>query len=157
MKKAMGLLGAIFLLGVVNSTNVSADLVLPAIANQFAVSFAFIGAGWWCSIIVGLLIVLVEAHFVKRLLTIKLPLAFVLSFMINFVTSVVGIMIAAFAFSGQNIFAYGDMRFGTYLGMIPGYVFTVLIEGLLLLGCSAMFQLNQRIADCYRTAGTVSL
>ena len=131
-----------------------ADIVLPAIANQFVVMFAFAGAGWWCAIIVAFLILIVETFFIKKLLSLNSSSAFGYSFAINFVSSVAGLVITLIPFSsGKNIFAYGDMRLGTYLGMIPGYVITVLIEWLLLIWCSEALKRNNKKFDCFKTSG----
>ena len=152
MKRTFTKVSVIFLLVMFNAINAYADIVLPAIANQFAVSFALNGEGWGCSIIIGILILIVEAFFIKKLLFLSFSSAFGYSFAINLASSFVGILITSFAFSGKNIFAYGNMRFGTYLGMIPGYVFTVLIEGLLLILCSALLKRSNKVSECFKTS-----
>ena len=57
-KKAVIAGTIVFLLIMANSINAYANVVLPAIANQFAVSFAFAGEGWWWSIVIGVLILI---------------------------------------------------------------------------------------------------
>ena len=145
---------SLFLLS--NVINAYADVVLPAIANQFAVTFAFAGAGWWCSIIIGVLILIVETFFIKKLLSLNFSSAFGLSFAINFASSFAGILITSFTFHGKNIFAYGNMRFGTYFGMIPGYAFTVLFEGLFLILCSSLLKRSKKAVNCYKTSAVMN-
>ena len=119
--------------------NSYADMVLPAILHQFMISMI---VPFYYSVILAVLIVSVETFFLQRLFTTKKSLFnfilnFVLSFIINLLSSILGALILVLLnehrgdiFSG--VFGYADMRLGTYLGMIPGYALTVLIEGILL-------------------------
>ena len=118
MKRSSIIIPAIVLFLLFMASNVYADLVFPAVANQFAIAFV---VGFYWSVVMALFIVLIEAVFIKNLLSLNYFIAFLVSFIINFISSVTGIIISAF-FGGNNIFAYGNMRFGTYLGLIPAII-----------------------------------
>jgi len=135
------------------ATNVYADIVFPAIANQFAVSFV-VGSYW--SVVMALLIVLIEAIFIKQLLSLNYLIAFIYSFIINLISSAVGILITSIPYYGENIFAYDNMRFGTYLGLIPGYILTVLLEGLLLILCVLLLKRKKKALDCFKTSALMN-
>jgi len=136
------------------TNNVYADLVFPAIANQFMVAFV---VGFYWSILIAVTILIVEACFIKKLLSVKLFQAFWYSFLVNLGSCIVGIIIVTIPFSGgRNIFSYGNMRLGTYLGLIPGYILTVLIEGLLLIACAKTQKLNLKKVDCFRTSAVMN-
>lgn len=154
MRKAF-IPGVVVLLAAACPAVAHANLVLPAIANQFAVSFA---VPFYWSVALAVLILVVEAVFIGRQLALDFISSFVAAFLINLATSVLGVVVSVIPFgSGKNIFAYGDMRFGTLAGMVPGYVFTVLVEwGLLLLG--SKISARGRSADgCFKTSAVMNL
>jgi hypothetical protein len=77
--------------------------------------------------------------------------------MLNLISSVAGVIITAIHFGhGGNIFAYGNMKFGTYLGMIPGYIVTVLLEGLFLVLCVFLLKREKRALDCFKTSALMN-
>jgi len=113
-----------------------ANLVFPAIADQFAVGTI---VPFYYSIVLAVLILSIEAFFIKRLFLINNIRSFIISFIINFISSVAGTLWAALTFgAGQEGFlailkGYEHTRIGTYLGLIPGYLFTFIFEGFLLI------------------------
>jgi hypothetical protein len=127
-KKTLIIVILLFLLGL--SSEAYANIVFPAISHQFTITVII---GRSPSLFVAILILLVEAMFIKKLLSMAFLKAFALSFLVNLITSVIGFFLLSFAFSGSgHIFTYGNMKLGTYLGLIPGYILTVLIEGFLI-------------------------
>ena len=113
-----------------------ANLVFPAIAHQFMVSAVVPG---YYSVVLAILIVFAEAFFIKRFFQRGWVYGLILSFLINLFSSIAGVFIVT-SLEGMTrnismgIFGYADMRLGTYLGMIPGYLITVVLEGFCLLG-----------------------
>ncbi len=91
------------------------------------------------------MILLIETYFIQELFSCKFIPGFVLSFLINFASSLAGIFLLALPFVSANVLAYGNMRLGTYLGLVPGYLFTVIIEILLLL--FIVFSLKQKVKN----------
>lgn len=150
MKRASIIIAAILSLLLFKSANVYADIVFPAIANQFAIAFV---VGFYWSVVMALLILFIETVFIKNLLSLNYFTAFIFSFIINLISSVAGVVITAIPFGhGGNIFAYGNMKFGTYLGLIPGYILTVLLEGLVLVICVLLLKREKRALDCFKTS-----
>ena len=118
-----------------------ADIVLPAIAKQFAVSSVVPS---YYSILLAICVLLIEAYFIKKLFEKNFLYGFGLSFFINLFSSILGIFITdILAFLTRkicmDIFGYSNMRVGTYLGMIPGYGITVLVEWFMLLAWAKLF------------------
>ena len=118
------LLVSLFLCG-----KVHANIVFPAISHQFMISSIVQS---YHSILMAVMILLIETYFIQELFSCKFIAGFALSFLINLASSLAGIFLLALPFAGANVLAYGNMRYGTYLGLIPGYIFTVIIEILLL-------------------------
>lgn len=120
-----------------------ADLVFPAIVNQFMIS----GVVPSCySVILAILVLLIESYFLNKFWNKNWFVSFVLAFMINLLSSIAGIFILMrywFLFIPREItsgiFEYTNMRLGTYLGMIPGYFLTVLVEWILLMLLAKIF------------------
>ncbi|MBU0547310.1 MAG: hypothetical protein KJ710_03600 [Candidatus Omnitrophica bacterium] len=154
MKRASVIILAVALFLLFKATNVYANIVFPAIANQFAVSFV---VGFYWSVVMALLILFIEAFFIRKLLSLNYFIAFIFSFIINLISSFAGVIITAFTFGhGRNIFAYGNMKFGTYLGLIPGYVLTVLFEGLILALCVSLLKREKRASDCFKISALMN-
>lgn len=112
-----------------------ADIVFPAIAHQFAVSLVIPS---YYSILLAVAVLIIEGFFIKRFFIKNWFYSLGLAFLINFASSILGVFIVSFLefFTRSicmGIFGYANMRIGTYLGMMPGYVITVLVEWLLLL------------------------
>lgn len=150
IKRASIIITAIVLFLLFKTTDVYADIVFPAIANQFLITFV-VGLYW--SVVMALLILFIEAIFIKNLLSLKYFTAFIFSFIINLISSVAGAIITAIHFGhGRNIFAYGNMKFGTYLGLIPGYILTVLLEGLVLVLFVFLLKREKKALDCFKTS-----
>ncbi len=106
-----------------------ANIILPAVANQFAVSFV---VSFYWSVLLALAILSIETLFIRNCLSIKIAASFFVSFLLNFASSVAGVFIMSMTFV-IPVFQYENMRLGTYLGMVPGYLLTVLLEGIILL------------------------
>lgn len=113
-----------------------ANIVFPAIAHQFMVSVVVPS---YYSVIMAVLILTIEAVFIGKLFSINFARSFVFSFIINLLSSAAGAVITSIflgrgSLSGlAGVFAYRDMKLGTYLGLFPGYVLTVIFEWFLLL------------------------
>jgi|GEM_PF-1866590 len=137
------------------STEAHADVIFPAIANQFMVS-AVVPSYW--SVVMAIVILSIETFFIKKLLSTGIVSSFAGSVLVNLASSVVGVFISAFAFSAfaSGIFAYKDMRLGTYLGMIPGYILTVLLEGTLLFMIALMIKKKVKMIECIRTSALMN-
>ena len=123
----------IFTLSYIRSAH--ADLAFPAISHQFAVSMVIPA---YYSIVLAVLILFIEGYFIKEFLLKSWIYGFGVSFLINLFSSILGIFITSFLevmTRGicKGIFGYNNMRLGTYIGMIPGYGLTVLVEWLMLL------------------------
>ena len=118
------LLTSLFLCG-----KAHANIVFPAISHQFMISTVVQS---YHSVLMAIMILLVETYFIQELFSCKFIAGFALSFLINLASSLAGIFLLALPFAGANVLAYGNMRMGTYLGLVPGYIFTVMIEILLL-------------------------
>ena len=144
----------LFSIATIYAVDAHADIVFPAIANQFAVTFVI---GFYWSILIALLILVIETFFIKKLLNLNIFPTIVFSFGVNLLSSIAGVLIASFAVHGKNIFAYGNMRFGTYLGMIPGYGFSVLIEGLLLIVCASLLKRSVSLSNCLKISASMNL
>ena len=52
----------------------------------------------------------------------------------------------------MGVFSYGNMRLGTYLGLIPGYILTVLLEGVVLFLIARVIKRKVKIIDCAKTS-----
>jgi hypothetical protein len=118
------------------SEEAHADIVFPAIAYQFMVSFIVPS---YYSVLLAVLVLLVEAFFMKKFLSRTGAESLGLSFLINLFSSILGFFIVTFLepFTREivmGIYGYSNMRMGIYFGMLPGYVITVLVEWLFLLG-----------------------
>ncbi len=122
-----------------------ADIVFPAIAHQFMVSLVIPS---YYSVLLAIFVLLIEAFFIKRFFQKNWIYGFGWAFLINLISSIAGIFIVTFL-EGMTrdicmgVFGYHNMRLGTYLGMIPGYFITVLMEWLLLLLLTKLFSKNK--------------
>ena len=104
-----------------------ADMILPAIVYQF------LGAGFGPSAFpIALAILFIEAYFIKRLLTVRNIPAFIVSFWVNLISSAVGLVVL-WTFFAKGMFGWDNMKLGVYIGMIPGYILTVMFECMLLI------------------------
>jgi hypothetical protein len=140
-----------------------ANVIFPAIARQFMVSMVVPS---YYSVAMAVLILLIEAFFIHKLFTVNYIISFVISFIINLISSVVGAFLtgAIFGVGGREgilgILGYNNMRLGTYLGMLPGYVLTVLLEGLLLflIGLMVNLIIKRKIsmAACMKTSAIMN-
>ncbi len=122
-----------------------ADLVFPAITHQFAASLVIPS---YYSILLAVFVLLIEAYFIKKFFSRTFFYGFGLSFLINLFSSILGFVIVSCLESWARdisigIFSYDNMRLGTYLGMIPGYGITVLVEWLMLLAWVKLFCRNK--------------
>ncbi len=107
-----------------------ADIIFPAIVRQFSITFV---VGWCASIAIAFLIVLSETFFLKKLLHYKTLPTFLLSFIINFISSLAGFFLLFFPSDlNGHILMYGNMRLGVYLSLPIGYLLTVMVEFLTL-------------------------
>jgi hypothetical protein len=134
--------------------NSYADIVFPAIAHQFMVSLVVPS---YYSVIMAVLVLLVETLFIQKLFTVNYIFSFVISFMINLISSIVGVFVVslfepAMRVIGIGIFGYSNMRLGTYLGMIPGYILTVLLEGVLLFLIALVIRKKSEIISCLKVS-----
>lgn len=158
MKKISIIVLIVNLLFLFNLSIAYANIVFPAVANQF-MSATVLG-GPYLTVSVALLILLVETFFIKRLLCSNYLAAFCVSFAINFISSVAGIFGSVFIsgyLENKNIFAYGNMRLGTYFGLIPGYVLTVLLEWVVLTMFKMALKLKKTDLDCLKTSVIMNL
>jgi hypothetical protein len=154
-KRLLGIAAAASAFFLTDATDAFANLVFPAIANQFAVAFV-LGSLW--AALIALAILIVETLFIKKLLSCGFLSAFGDSFFVNLASSFLGIFIfGIFLGSGKGIFAYGNMRLGTYLGLVPGYVLTVLIEGLLLMACAMLLRRRLKVPDFFKVSALMNL
>jgi hypothetical protein len=132
-----------------------ANLVFPAIAHQFMVS-AVVPS--YYSVLIAVLILIVEAGFIRKLFAVNFFLALSISFVINLISSAVGIFLAAVFFGNgglegiMGVLGYKSMRAGTYLGLIPGYVFTVLLEGVLLILMAKLIKIKIGITSVFKVS-----
>ncbi|MFA5200469.1 MAG: hypothetical protein WC442_06180 [Candidatus Omnitrophota bacterium] len=161
MNKAKVLKGLLFtFLGILFFTeSLYADIVFPAIAHQFMVSLVVPS---YYSIVLAVLIILVETFFIQRLFTLNFIISVILSFIINLISSVAGVFTVIFLEVWtrdicMGIFGYSNMRLGTYLGMIPGYVLTVLLEGILLFLITPIIRKKLQIMDCIKTSALMNV
>jgi len=135
-----------------------ANLVFPAVAHQFMVSLVI--PSYW-SIVMALLILIVETFFIKKLFTVNYIISFIFSFIINAISSIAGAFIVTFfefparKISG-GIFAYANMRLGTYVGMVPGYILTVLLEGVLLFLIALIMKKKLKMSPCMKTSAIMN-
>jgi len=133
------------------SKTAHADMVFPAIAHQFMI-ISVIPSYW--PIVMAALILIVEAFFIKKLLSISFILSLINSFAINLISSIAGIFITNVFSSG--IFAYDNMRAGTYLGLIPGYILTVLLEAALLFLITLLIKQKLKVDSLIKTTMTMN-
>ena len=126
------------------SKEAQANLVFPAIAHQFMVSLVVPS---YYSVVLAILVLFVEALFIRKFFQRGWIYSFGLSFFVNLTSSIVGVFVVTYLEGMtrevcRGTFGYSNMRLGTYLGMIPGYFITVVLEGMLLLGSSKLFGIN---------------
>lgn len=152
MKKINIILITILIILLSSVCNAYANIVFPAIAHQFMVSIVV--PSYW-SMILAILILIIESLFISKLFRLNFIFSFILSFFINLISSVSGVFITNFFSDG--IFAYKNMKLGTYLGMIPGYVLTVILEGLLLFLISLLIKIKIRLFNCIKTSIIMNL
>ena len=135
-----------------------ADLVFPAIAHQFMISLVVPS---YYSVIIAVLILLVESFFIQKILVINYIISFIISFIINLISSIAGVFIVTLLEGWtrdicMGLFGYSNMRLGTYLGMIPGYILTVLLEGVLLFLIALIIRNKQKIISCMKTSAIMN-
>lgn len=149
-------MSAAFFLLLISHDRAYANLVFPAIAQQFMVS-GIIPAYW--SIVMAALILIIETVFIKKLLLLNLFFSFLTSFAVNLLSSVCGIIIVSMLpiHLKGNILSYGNMRLGTYIGLLPGYILTVCLEGLLLIVLSKIVLKKVKKTTCMRTSMIMNL
>lgn len=115
-------------------SNAYANMTFPAIAHQFMVSNV---VPFYYSVLIAILILAIETYFIKKLLSCRLIQGFTLSFVVNLASSIVGLLLSGIILAISPLAArylgYGNMRLGTYLGLMPGYILTIIIEGIFLL------------------------
>ena len=137
-----------------------ADLVFPAIAHQFMVSMVVPS---YYSIILAVMILAIEAYFIKKLFAVSFVFSFVLSFIVNLISSAAGAFLTTIFFGRgglegiMGILGYRDMRFGTYLGLVPGYIFTVILEGFLLILSGKLINKETRLKPVFKTSTFMNL
>lgn len=136
-----------------------ANVVFPAIAHQFMVSMVVPS---YYSVVMAVMILLIEAFFIRKVLTTNYIISFVISFVINLISSVIGAFLtgAIFGVGGREgifgILGYSNMRLGTYLGMFPGYVLTVLLEGLVLFLVALLIRRRSKMTACMKTSAIMN-
>lgn len=156
MKKAM-LASAIFsLFMLIDIANAYADISLPVVVGKF-ITLPFESRGWLCSIIVVILIIAIETFFVRKLLSLSFLSGFRFTFIINFVSSLFGFIITSIPiYYTKHPPPYHDNMELFIMGMVPGYLITVLLEGLILIACSSGLQLRNRTFDCFKTSALMN-
>lgn len=127
-----------------------ANIVFPAISHQFMMTM--VTAQY--SVLLAAVILAVETFFIKKILNIGVFVSFLFSFLVNLVSSFVGVMLTAVLFgrSGSGIFGYSNMRLGTYIGLIPGYMLTVVIEWLILFFLVKAADKNVRAGTVFKSS-----
>ncbi|MDD4899547.1 MAG: hypothetical protein PHT31_02930 [Candidatus Omnitrophica bacterium] len=137
-----------------------ANVVFPAIANQFMVSVVVRS---YYSVIMAILILFIEATFIRKLFLLNFIWSFIIAFVINFLSSVAGMALTGLSFgSGRltgiaGILGYKDMRLGTYLGLIPGYFLTVILEWCLLILVALIISSKVKRAAIFKTSVLMNL
>ena len=99
---------------------------------------------YYYSVLLAIAVLFTEGFFIKKYFQKNWVYGFGVSFLINLISSVLGFLILAFLEYPtraicMGIFGYENMRLGTYLGMIPGYFVTVVVEWLFLLCWARLF------------------
>jgi len=140
------------------STKAYADIVFPAIAHQFMVGMVVPS---YYSVIMAVLILLIETFFIQKLFAINYIISFIVSFIVNLISSILGVFIVGFLELGtryicMGLFGYSNMRLGTYLGMIPGYLLTVLCEAALLFQIALMIKKKVKTTECIKTSAIMN-
>ncbi|MDD5596107.1 MAG: hypothetical protein PHY94_07710 [Candidatus Omnitrophica bacterium] len=137
-----------------------ANVVFPAIANQFMISTVVRS---YYSVLMAILILFIEAIFIRKLFSINFIWSFIISFVINLLSSIAGMALTGLTFgSGRltgiaGILGYKNMRLGTYLGLIPGYFLTVILEGCLLILVALVINSKVKRASIFKTSMTMNL
>lgn len=129
-----------------------ANMIFPAVSRQFASYFV---TGYY-SIAIAIAILAIEARFLQKLLSFRYVWAFVLSFICNTISSFSGFYWSTI-FPNSSIFAYGNMRLGTYLGLIPGYALTVVVEGIFLTVLFCLITEKTRPRTVFKTSMIMNL
>lgn len=122
-------------------TSAEADIVFPAIAHQFIISMV---VPFYYSVFLALAVLIIEGYYIKKFLGRGWFLSFIFAFVINAISSFAGVFIVThFEFITRKIvggfFGYQNMRWGTYIGMFPGYFLTVVIEWIVLVFITKLF------------------
>jgi hypothetical protein len=133
-----------------------ANIVFPAIAQQFMASVVI--RSYW-SVVLAALIVIIETIFLKRLLSLNSGFSFLASFAVNLISSVCGIIIVTVLpiYHKGSILAYSNMRLGTYLGLLPGYLLTIVLEGLVLVWIARLIAKKVNISRCMKMSAIMNL
>lgn len=137
-----------------------ANIVFPAIAHQFMVSMVVRS---YYSVVMAVLILAIEAFFIRRLFLINFIWCLILAFTINLISSVFGVILTSVFFGRgdlvgiSGILGYKDMRLGTYLGLIPGYVITFVLEGFLLALFALLIKRKLKLTSIFRASIVMNL
>ncbi|MDD5596135.1 MAG: hypothetical protein PHY94_07855, partial [Candidatus Omnitrophica bacterium] len=89
--------------------------------------------------------------------------SFIISFLLNFISSIAGVVLTSLVFGSSRlsgiagVLGYKNMRLGTYLGLIPGYILTVILEGCLLILIALMVDNKIKKAAIFKTSVLMNL
>ncbi|MCK9573048.1 MAG: hypothetical protein M0R20_01415 [Candidatus Omnitrophica bacterium] len=149
----IAILGVLFFI-----KNSYADMVFPLISHQFIVRLA---VPPYYSIIMAALILLIEVFFIRNLFATSYIISFFFSFIVNLISSIAGVFIIfcldLLVLIGIELFSYFTMRLGIYLGIILGYVLTVLLEGVLLFPIALVIKKRVKMSSCMKTSAIMNL
>lgn len=150
-KRILSLIAVLSLVWILFTANVYADFTLPM---QVVTILRFGYVGLWFSILSVALVITVEAYCIKKLLSTTFRAACGWSFIINAITSCMGFFLLFFPLPFLDYAAkiLGEWFAGVFFGLLPGYILTVAVEGLLLIGCSAILKRGRKAFDCYKTS-----
>ena len=133
------------------SKNAYANIMVPPVMHQF-MSFHWLGL---FSIFIGIAIIIIESFFIRKLLSTKSYRSFQISFFINAASTLLGPVLMYFFYSA--LYFYG-IPFGSYdkettwLAFIPGYVLTIIVEGLMLAQYAWIIKKEIQIKEVFKTA-----
>lgn len=146
----LALLFSLFFIG-----EACANIVFPAISHQFMISMVVRS---YYSVVMAVLILIVEAFFIRKLFAVNFIWSFLVSFAINLISSLIGIILTGVLFGKGSltgifgVLGYRNMRLGTYLGLVPGYLLTVILEGLLLVLIALLVRKKLGIRAIFKTS-----
>jgi len=148
-KKLIAIVAFLFI-----SKDAYANIMVPSVMHQF-MSFHWLGL---FSIFVGVTIITIESFFVRKLLSIKRFRAFRISFFINAASTLLGPILIYFFYSALSFYGlpfnydFYSKEEVTWQAFIPGYVLTIIVEGLILLQYVWIIKREIQIKEVFKTA-----